>query len=165
MDYILLSAIMPILLLTILVTYDVICQWEINFKERMKAFPPEMRIPDHVTIDTGIPKFHAPGHKQSCQTAYSLNVKPGVGRTDGEGIERNWSELNPIANSIKEMGPGSYRDTLDDHIHYRNFRKYISMGMFVHSLWCKLILGSRCHPPKTIAVSYSREKPPSKEFR
>src|SRR5262245_43394306 len=66
MDYILLSAVMPILLLAILVTYDIACQWEINLKERMESFPPEMRIPDHVTIDTGIPKFHAPGHKQSC---------------------------------------------------------------------------------------------------
>ena len=131
MDYVFLSAVVGILLLALLITYDIACQWSINFKSRMAVFPPEMRLPDHVIVDTGIPKFHAPNHKEACQTVQSLNVKPGAARTDGEGIERNWSDLNPLAPSIKEMGPGSFSDTLDDHIHHRNFRKYVSLGMYV----------------------------------
>jgi len=136
MDYIFLSAVLPLLVTYLVATYDISCQWIQNFKSRMKAFPPDMYLPDHVTLDVGVPKFHAPGHQPSCQSIYSLNVKPGVGRTDGEGIERNWSELNPIASSIKEMGPGSFRDTLDDHIHFHNFRKYISLGMYFRLHQC-----------------------------
>jgi hypothetical protein len=131
MDYILLSAIAPIFLLALLITYDIACQWKINYKSRMALLPPDMHIPDKVNVTTGIPKFHAPGHQESCQTVHSLNVMPGVGRTDGEGIECNWSDINPAAPSLKEMGPGSFRDTLDDLIHHRNFRKYISLGMYV----------------------------------
>lgn len=52
----------------------------------------------------------------------------GVGRTDGEGIERNWSEMNGVANSTSEMGPGSRHDTLDDHFGHHNFRKYVGIG-------------------------------------
>jgi hypothetical protein len=122
---------MPLFLLHILITYDIACQWSKNFNTRMQEFPPDMRIPDNVSIDTGIPKFHAPAHQTSCQTVYSLNLKPGVGRTDGEGIERNWSILDPIAPSIKEMGPGSYSDTLDDQIHHHNFRKFVALGIYI----------------------------------
>jgi hypothetical protein len=131
MDYVLLSALLPLYLLAIMITYDIACQWMTNFRERMEEFPPDMQIPDHIVIDSAVPKFHAPGHKPACQTRQSLNVKPGVGRTDGEGIERNWSELNPVASSIKEMGPGSFRDTLDDHIHHHNFRKFVSLGLYL----------------------------------
>jgi hypothetical protein len=129
MDYILLSAITPILVLALLITYDIACQWKINFKSQMALLPTDMHIPDDVIINSGIPKFHAPSHQQSCQTVHSLNVMPGVGRTDGEGIERNWSDVNPAAPSLKEMGPGSFSDTLDDILHHRNFRKYLSLGM------------------------------------
>ncbi|KAJ7096002.1 hypothetical protein C8R43DRAFT_964421 [Mycena crocata] len=37
------------------------------------------------------------------------------GQTDGEAPERGWANANPLANSTKEMGPGSRRDALDDH--------------------------------------------------
>ena len=55
---------------------------------------------------------------------------PGVGRTDGEGIERNWSEINRVANSTKEMGPGARHDTLDDHFGHHNFRKLVGLGKY-----------------------------------
>lgn len=79
-------------------------------------------------VKFGIPKFHGPGHEFKCQAPHSLNLMPGVGRTDGEGIEREWSEFNAVANSTKEMGPGSRHDTLDDHFGHHNFRKSVSMG-------------------------------------
>ncbi|KAJ3477374.1 hypothetical protein NLI96_g10506 [Meripilus lineatus] len=53
--------------------------------------------------------------------------EPGVGRTDGEGIERDWSGLNSLATSIREMGPGSRHDTLDDHFGDWNFRWTVAL--------------------------------------
>jgi hypothetical protein len=129
MDFIFLSAVVGTAL-AILLTYDIACQWKINFKERMEQFPASMQLSDHKQVDVGIPKFHCPAHPEKCQVLHSLNIKPGVGRTDGEGIERNWSEVNPIAPSTKEMGPGSYHDTLDDHFGHHNFRKYVGIGEF-----------------------------------
>ncbi|KIK62910.1 hypothetical protein GYMLUDRAFT_242000 [Collybiopsis luxurians FD-317 M1] len=51
----------------------------------------------------------------------------GVGCTDGEGVERNWSMQNALSGSTKKMGPGSRRDTLDDHFGDYNWRKTISI--------------------------------------
>ena len=38
--------------------------------------------------------------------------------------------MNRVANSTKEMGPGSRHDTLDDHFGHHNWRKYILLGKF-----------------------------------
>lgn len=79
----------------------------------------------------GIPKCHCPAHKLECQPQHSLNLLPGLGRTDGEGIERGWSELNGVGNSTKEMGPGSRHDTIDDHLTHHNWRKSVLLGMYI----------------------------------
>ena len=76
-----------------------------------------------------IPKFHLPAHIQKCQADYSFNFSPFVGRTDSEAPERGWSETNAMAASTKEMGPGSHRDTLDDHFGDHNWGKIANMGI------------------------------------
>ncbi|KAH9477994.1 hypothetical protein JR316_0010227 [Psilocybe cubensis] len=68
------------------------------------------------------------GERHCCQTSFSFNFTPGVGRTDGESPERGWSSANGIASSTKEMGPGSRNDTLDDHFGDYNWRKIIGMA-------------------------------------
>ncbi|EEC00016.1 hypothetical protein MPER_00146, partial [Moniliophthora perniciosa FA553] len=57
-----------------------------------------------------------------------LNYAVGVGRTDGEGVERNWAGQGPIATSTTEMGPGSRHDTLDDHWGHWNWKKLTGLG-------------------------------------
>ncbi len=76
-----------------------------------------------------VPKFHLYAHRNECQNNYSFNFTPNVGRTDGESPERGWAAMNPVSSSTKEMGPGSRRDTLDDHFGDYNWRKVISMRM------------------------------------
>jgi hypothetical protein len=75
-----------------------------------------------------VPKFHLPAHVAACRTRFSFNFTKGVGRTDGEAPERGWAEVNPLAASTKEMGPGSRRDTLDAHFGDYNWRKVVGMG-------------------------------------
>ena len=128
MDYILLSALAPLLVASVFISYDIACQFKLKFKERAAMLPSEIQLPPNVNCDWGIPKCHCPMHKVSCQAPHSLNFKTGVGRTDSEGIERSWAELNRVANSTKEMGPGSRHNTLDDHIGHHNFRKYVGLG-------------------------------------
>ena len=110
MDYILLLAVAPLdLLVALVISYDIACQWKVNLHQWMKELPHHLQLSDEALANTryAIPKFHAAAHELKCQMPHSLNVMPGVGRTDGEGIERNWSEINPVASSTKEMGPGS----------------------------------------------------------
>ncbi|KAF8885532.1 hypothetical protein BD779DRAFT_1673697 [Infundibulicybe gibba] len=77
-------------------------------KKRMFAIDHTFDILDgHVNIKFLVPKFHLPAHVAACRTRYSFNFTKGVGRTDGEAPERGWSEVDPLAPSTKEMGPGS----------------------------------------------------------
>ncbi|KAG1814844.1 hypothetical protein EV424DRAFT_1473281 [Suillus variegatus] len=83
---------------------------------------------NHKVVTFLIPKFHLPAHIASCQTKFSFNFIKGVGRTYGEAPERGWADINPIATSTREMGPGSRQDTLDDHFNDWNWKKVCSMG-------------------------------------
>lgn len=128
MDYILLSALNSPKVQRLFISYDIACQYKVKFNARMNMLPQKMHIPLDTQIDWGIPKCHCPAHKLECQIPHSMNLKPGVGRTDGEGIERDWAAINPVANSTKEMGPGARHDTLDDHWGHHNWRKTTAFG-------------------------------------
>ena len=83
---------------------------------------------DNVFVKFLVPKFHLPAHISACHTKFSFNFCPGCARTDGEAPERGWSEINPLATSTREMGPGSRRDTLDFHFGDFNWRKVMKIG-------------------------------------
>lgn len=128
-DFILFATLVGILLLRIVLTYDIACQWSKNIKKRMEDFPPEMRIPDRTTVDVAIPSWHINGHGTTCRNNFNLSYMEGVGRTVGEDVETIWAGTNPLAPSIREMGPAARHDTLNDHWNGWNFRKIIGFGM------------------------------------
>ncbi|KAK7015175.1 hypothetical protein VNI00_019169 [Paramarasmius palmivorus] len=99
-----------------------------RFLERMMQLPLEVRPKALANFLFVIPKLHVYGHTIKCQLNFSLNYALGVGRTDGEGVERNWAGQGPIATSTTEMGPGSRHDTLDDHWSYWNWNKLLGLG-------------------------------------
>ncbi|KAJ7896185.1 hypothetical protein B0H13DRAFT_1885266 [Mycena leptocephala] len=127
MDYLFFSSVMGFMLLALVASYDIACQWGRNFWERAKKMPPEMQLPDWVQIIFKVPKFHLPPHVKKCHGPYSFNYTKGVGRTDGEGVEWNWSWLNRAARFISVMGPGSRDDTLDDLCGWGNWRKTVDL--------------------------------------
>lgn len=115
----------------IVVSYDIVCQWSVHLWERMEGLPERIQIDrEGKKFIFLVPKFHLPAHVEKCQTGYSFNLTPGVGRTDGEAPERGWSFINPLSTSTKEMGPASYRETIDDHFGDWNHRKVIGLGRF-----------------------------------
>ncbi|TFK59627.1 hypothetical protein BDN72DRAFT_780475, partial [Pluteus cervinus] len=117
-------------LLDLVISYDIACQWWINLLTRMLNYSKSIQI-DGAKINSFtylVPKFHLPAHITHCQTQYSFNFHQHVGRTDGESPERGWSHINPIATSTIEMGPGSRRDTLNDHFGDNNWKKTYTMG-------------------------------------
>ncbi|KAJ7744427.1 hypothetical protein DFH07DRAFT_963653 [Mycena maculata] len=129
MDYILLSAIMGVTAMYLAISYDIACQWKINFLMRMAAFPDAMQVDLAATkVLYGLPVWHAAAHERKCQVNNSLNYMTGVGRTDGEGIERTWSVLNPLGWATKEMGGGTQADAIEDKVDHHNYSKNINQG-------------------------------------
>ncbi|KAJ7186909.1 hypothetical protein C8R46DRAFT_1206901 [Mycena filopes] len=129
MDYILLSAVIGITALYLAISYDIACQWRIHFVERMAHMPESMRIHlERTTLVYGLPVWHAAAHERTCQAQNSLSYVPGVGRTDGEGIERTWADFNPLSWATKEMGAGARHDAIEDKIDHHNFEKNINQG-------------------------------------
>ncbi|KAF8870221.1 hypothetical protein BD779DRAFT_1614195 [Infundibulicybe gibba] len=130
MDYLFYKSVQGTEVMQLFVSYDIACQWSIHLKKRMFTIDHTFDILDgHVNIKFLVPKFHLPAHVAACRTRYSFNFTKGVGRTDGEAPERGWSEVDPLAPSTKEMGPGSRRDTLDFHFGDSNWRKMTSLGL------------------------------------
>lgn len=118
---------------SLILSYDIACQYLKNFWTRMRdsKFPPALTPRIHPDNLTGkIPKFHFDAHGKKDHAQYSFHYTNGVGKVDGEGIERNWSELKPAAAQTIEMGPGARRDVIDDFCAYGNYRKQVAFGKF-----------------------------------
>ncbi|KAG8818805.1 hypothetical protein FRC19_010305 [Serendipita sp. 401] len=112
----------------IVVSYDIACQYAAKFEDRFckSAF---LNTPESSVLFL-IPKFHLPSHREACSFRFSFNHVKGVGRTDGEGIERLWSIQNRLSGSTSKMTPGFRQDTLNLHFMDWNASKTRRMGEF-----------------------------------
>ncbi|KAJ6447332.1 hypothetical protein C8R47DRAFT_999818, partial [Mycena vitilis] len=137
MDYLFFSSLIGMTLLCVIASYDIACQWGINFWGRAKNMPAHMKLPDGLKVIFKVPKFHLPPHVKKCHGPYSFNFTKGVGRTDGEGVERNWSWLNWASHFISVMGSGAREDTMDDLCGFVNWKKTVDLG---NSLLKKMVL-------------------------
>ncbi|KAG1881536.1 hypothetical protein C8R48DRAFT_783640 [Suillus tomentosus] len=111
------------------ISYDMACQWYKKLWPRMSMLPSHLHFnQDGKVIKFLVPKFHLAAHIKVCQTEFSFNWTPGVGRTNGEAPECGWANMNCVASSTKEMGPGAQRDTLNDHFGDSNWKKVTALG-------------------------------------
>ncbi|KAJ7175314.1 hypothetical protein C8R46DRAFT_1213798 [Mycena filopes] len=129
MDYILMASLAGFDLMELTVSYDIACQWQKNLRTRVEKLPADMR-PDFESfmLQCGLPVWHASSHEEECTNRNSLSFLPGVGKSDGEGIERLWAELNAFAYHTKNMGLGHRADTIEDKINYHNFTKNLGQA-------------------------------------
>ncbi|CAK5273727.1 unnamed protein product [Mycena citricolor] len=129
MDFIAFSALAGFGLLWLTLSYDIGCQWNKNLEDRMKRLPSELHLPlKDLEVQCGLPVWHAASHNSECQNANSLSFKPGVGKTDGEGIERVWSTLNPTGYATRTSSLGSRADVLEEKIDHNNFMKNLGLA-------------------------------------
>ncbi|KAJ7017588.1 hypothetical protein C8F04DRAFT_1279172 [Mycena alexandri] len=111
-----------------IVSYDIVCQWWKYVLERLQKLPPLVRISIILKLFRFvIPKMHIHSHTLDCQVQFSLNLVPGSGQTDGEGIERPWASIGAITTSTRVSGPGAHHDSLDDHWNFWNWLKTIGL--------------------------------------
>lgn len=89
MDYVLLSTLVGVTVTMLVISYDIVCQWCINFADRLSQFPTALQshVPN-MSITTVIPKFHIYAHGKKCQSKWSLNFCQWMGRTDGKGVKQ-----------------------------------------------------------------------------
>ena len=115
-------------------SYDIMCQYWINFLSRLLEFPLNgAELLYYMIIAWLVPKFHLAAHRQECRASFSLNYEPGAGRRDMEGPERTWFGLQG-GGSTKDQGPGYWSDAMDDKFGHWNWSKLIRLGMHVCSL-------------------------------
>ncbi|KAK0484196.1 hypothetical protein EDD18DRAFT_1311906 [Armillaria luteobubalina] len=108
----------------VVIAYDIGCQWGKNLWKRINVYGPDLTPPQkQKDIVILVPKFHLPVHIVECQEEFSFAFELFIGETDGEATKQTWAILNPVASSMREMGPGSHQDTLDDHWSDHNWRK------------------------------------------
>lgn len=129
-DFNVLATLIGILLLWIVLTYDVACQWSKNLRTCIADFPLEMQIPEMMRLDVAIPGWHINRHGETCRNNFNISYIEGAGRMVGEDVETVWAGTNPLALSIREMGPAAWHDTLNDHWNRWNFCKIIWFRMF-----------------------------------
>jgi hypothetical protein len=137
MDFIMMAALVGFSLLWLTISYDIACQWKIHLTECVPNLPEELSLPlDKIKVQYALPVWHAGSHNEDCQDENSLSFKLGVGKTDGEGVERTWSVLNPAAFSTKDSGCGVHADSLAEKINNHNYLKNVGRGTY--SLHCLL---------------------------
>lgn len=147
MDYLFFSSLAGSQVTSLVVSYDIACQWSIKLWACMKTYNTHLQLDlSTCRIVFLVPRFHLPAHVDSCQTSFSFNLTKHVGWTDGEAPERGWADINWVATSTHEMGPGSCADTLDDHFGDWNWKKIVSIGLLLILLlnvrfWLKPPLG------------------------
>ncbi|KAJ7799721.1 hypothetical protein B0H14DRAFT_3491392 [Mycena olivaceomarginata] len=107
MDFIVMGALAGFALMWLTISYDISCQWKINLAKRNAMMPDDMKLP----LDT-----------------IKLEFQAGVGKSDGEGVERTWAVLNPASYHTKDMGKGNRMDTLEDKIDSHNYLKNLGLG-------------------------------------
>ncbi|KAF9506615.1 hypothetical protein BS47DRAFT_1374076 [Hydnum rufescens UP504] len=149
MDYIIFSGLQSCGLHEILLSYNIFCQWAKKQEAHHDLLPVALQLDPQITLLGVVPKFHLPAHKDICHMKYSLNLCPGCGRTDGEGIEHDWSNINPTAMSMKEMGSGSRHGTIDDLFRDWNYCKNVGLGEWLMECYNwpdQLAVLSRCVP-------------------
>ena len=117
---------MPVALLM----YDIMCQYRINFKKRVKKSP-ELTLPSSLQLRVGIGLFHIHGHQDSCLPRYSPSFIPGAKQVDGEIIETLWAPLNNISRSSRGMSLAHRQEVIDAHMNYSNWKKLVRIGMHI----------------------------------
>jgi hypothetical protein len=128
MDFLLLSVLFAFRLLCVVVSYDIACQYAVNFWTRMRKMAEQWWLTlSEENVLWKVPNFHLPPHKNKCHGPFSFHFMWGAGMTHGEGVEQNWSFSNGAAASTRLMGPGARQATLEDVFGFHNYDRVLAM--------------------------------------
>jgi hypothetical protein len=107
---------------TVLLIYDIICQYIIYIRQRIGH-----HLPPDLIIDAAIGLFHIHAHKEQCFFQFAPTFIPGTGIVAGEILESLWSSLNSISPMARTATLAHRSEILDDHAMDSNHKKAIGM--------------------------------------
>jgi hypothetical protein len=107
---------------TVLLIYDIVCQYIVYLQERIGQ-----HLPPDLIIDAAIGLFHVHAHKEQCFFQYAPTFIPGTGIVSGEILESLWSSLNSISPTARTATLAHRAEILDDHANDSNHKKSIGM--------------------------------------
>ncbi|KAF9529987.1 hypothetical protein CPB83DRAFT_892920 [Crepidotus variabilis] len=111
---------------SLLLIYDVMCQYKVHLLERFEATPKHLEWPESIDIIlTAIGKFHVHAHQDSCLYRYSPSYIPDAAVVAGEILESLWSKLNKISRTLRGASIQHRLEVLDDHMNDSNLKKII----------------------------------------
>jgi hypothetical protein len=114
---------------SIVVYYDVACQYCINVLKRVEKSGGQLPLPVLKQIIWGIGAFHLSGHIPRCYPRHSAHFIPGAGVVDGEILETLWSVLNKVSPSAQTASLAARTELLDDHMLDSNWKKLLNIGL------------------------------------
>ncbi|KAG1845638.1 hypothetical protein F4604DRAFT_1688621 [Suillus subluteus] len=118
---------------SMLIIYDVACQWSIHFAERVDQSY-HLSLPEGTKILPAVGKFHLSAHKLQCFPRFSLNFMTGAGHIDGEILETLWAPFNKISPTARSMSLAHRKEVLDDHMRDSNWKKLSLLKKYRHAL-------------------------------
>ncbi|KAJ7933057.1 hypothetical protein B0H13DRAFT_2307333 [Mycena leptocephala] len=126
MDFILFSAIINTIILYLILSYDIACQYSKKFWTRMTGLPSAMHIDkSKVAVWFKVPNFHMLGHRDPCHSPFSFHWMWGAGVTDGEDVEQNWiSRMG--RQDHEDDGPGARHAFLEGLFGFHNWMRTVS---------------------------------------
>lgn len=75
--------------------------------------------------------FHSYVHQWSCQLKYNPRLNEGWGLTDGEGMERDWSDYSDLVACLRYVTQAHRIVALTIQGHHLNERKRLSSGEWI----------------------------------
>jgi hypothetical protein len=112
---------------TVMLYYDIICQFIVNLYNRV-ARNPHLELPEDIKIVPGIGLMHVTEHKPQCLPRYAPTFIQGAGLVAGKIIESLWSGLNGCVKSTRTATAANRAETLDDHMNDNNWLKLVNIG-------------------------------------
>lgn len=125
---------------SLLIIYDVCCQWRKRFPDRLESSP-SLSLPQSLSLEDicyAVGKFHLAAHVDECYSQHTLNYILGAAQLDGELMETVWGPIKAIVQSMRSMTPCHRHEALNFLLFYHNWMKLILIGN-VHILsTCKV---------------------------
>ncbi|KAG1740735.1 uncharacterized protein EDB91DRAFT_1081835 [Suillus paluster] len=118
---------------SMLIIYDVACQWSIHFAEWVDQSY-HLALPKGTEILPAVGKFHLSAHKLQCFPRFSLNFVTRAGHIDGEILETLWAPFNKISPTARSMSLAHRKEVLDDHMRDSNWKKLSLLKKYCHAL-------------------------------
>jgi hypothetical protein len=127
MDFLVFSAILNTIILFLILSYNITCQYCNNFWTCIEGLPEAMHLdPKKMSMWFKVSNFHILGHKWPCHSPFSFHWMWGAGMTNGEDVEQNWEFSNGAAGSTKMMGLGGRHVFLEGLFGFHNWMRTVS---------------------------------------